>query len=281
MRELSFHSTINSIQKWLDKKRKKKKKIILIPTMGNLHQGHLDLINSYKKSNTETVVSIFVNPMQFNLHEDFDSYPRTLESDLQTLQTSSATSVFAPNVREMYPFGVRAQIDIPKISSILCGASRPGHFQGVATVVAKLFNIIKPDVAIFGKKDYQQLQIIRIMADDLLMPIKIVSVETTREISGLALSSRNDYLLPNEKLIAPSLYGSLLAIRTGLLNKKNIQKTLEKEREKLRDLGFKIDYLEIRNASDLTATPFNSKRIIMVAAVLGKARLIDNIIVDT
>ena len=249
--------------------------------MGNLHQGHLDLINSYKKSNTETVVSIFVNPMQFNLHEDFDSYPRTLESDLQTLQTSSATSVFAPNVREMYPFGVRAQIDIPKISSILCGASRPGHFQGVATVVAKLFNIIKPDVAIFGKKDYQQLQIIRIMADDLLMPIKIVSVETTREISGLALSSRNDYLLPNEKLIAPSLYESLLTIRTGLLNKKNIQKTLEKEREKLRDLGFKIDYLEIRNASDLTATPFNSKRIIMVAAVLGKARLIDNIIVDT
>ena len=249
--------------------------------MGNLHQGHLDLINSYKKRNTETIVSIFVNPMQFNLHEDFDAYPRTLESDLQTLQTSSATSVFAPNVREMYPFGVRAQIDIPKISSILCGASRPGHFQGVATVVAKLFNIIKPDVAIFGKKDYQQLQIIRIMANDLLMPIKIVGVETTREISGLALSSRNDYLLPNEKLIAPSLYGSLLAIRTGLLNKKNIQKTLEKEREKLRDLGFKIDYLEIRNASDLTATPFNSKRIIMVAAVLGKARLIDNIIVET
>ena len=248
--------------------------------MGHLHQGHLDLINYNVEDNTEIVVSIFVNPMQFGLHEDFDTYPRTLEKDLKILRTSNATCVFTPTVREMYPFGVKTQIDVPELSSILCGKSRPGHFQGVATVVAKLFNIVKPDLAIFGKKDYQQLQIIKTLVNDLLMPIEIKGVETTRDASGLALSSRNNYLTKNEKIQAASLFRSLETIRKTILEKGTFQEAVKRERIKLKKLGFKIDYLEVRNASDLTATHFDSKKIvIMVAGILGKARLIDNIIV--
>ena len=190
--------TVGNLVEFLSKIRSQGEAIGFVPTMGNLHQGHLDLVDKAAELSNIVIVSIFVNPMQFGPHEDFDAYPRTLESDCKSLTNRPHVAVFAPTVREIYPEGVNTEIDVPSLTTILCGHHRPGHFKGVATVVAKLLNIIQPDVAVFGNKDYQQLQVIRTMVADLLIPVTIVGAATTREPSGLAMSSRNMYLSAEE-----------------------------------------------------------------------------------
>jgi pantoate--beta-alanine ligase len=226
-----------------------------------------------------TVASIFVNPMQFGPNEDFDAYPRTLDSDLAKLKNESVDYLFAPTVREMYPDGVNTQIEVPSLGNILEGASRPGHFAGVATVVAKLFNIVQSDIAYFGRKDYQQLAVIRRMVMDLLLPIQIQGVATGRAADGLALSSRNAYLSDSERQQAPAIYAALQwagqQIRQGNLNYGMIEREAAAQ---IDDAGLKTDYFEIRCAQNLTA-PGHSQRelVILTAAQLGKARLIDNL----
>lgn len=249
--------------------------------MGNLHQGHLDLVERARHLADQVIVSIFVNPMQFGPHEDFDAYPRTLDVDCHALAEAACSVVFAPTVREMYPKGVNTEIDVPGLSTILCGHHRPGHFKGVATVVNKLLNIVQPDVAVFGNKDYQQLQVIRTMVSDLLMPVEIVGADTTREPSGLAMSSRNAYLTDTERDTASMLFASLQRVGTTLTKGERLADQLKQERETLKAAGFDLDYLEVRDATDLTRGADEAKQaVILVAARLGKARLIDNLVVD-
>ena len=248
--------------------------------MGNLHQGHLDLVSCAGDVADTTVVSIFVNPMQFGPHEDFDAYPRTLQADAKALTGTACDVIFAPTVREMYPDGVNTEVDVPALTTILCGHHRPGHFKGVATVVTKLLNIVQPDIAIFGNKDYQQLQVIRTVANDLLLPVEIVGVDTTREPSGLALSSRNAYLTEAEQTTAAELYRSLEAVAQALQADQGISQALRNEKMRLTELGFALDYLEIRDADDLSQPADAARRVaILVAAKLGNARLIDNLVI--
>ena len=227
------------------------------------------------------VLSIFVNPMQFGPHEDFDAYPRTLEADYKALTNHPCDAVFAPTVREVYPKGVNTEIDLPSLSTILCGHHRPGHFKGVATVVAKLLNIVQPDVAVFGNKDYQQLQVIQTMVADLLIPVTIVGADTTREPSGLAMSSRNAYLSAEEKETAAMLYATLKRIGDTLRSDSQVSRTLRQEKERLTAAGFVLDYLEIRDAQDLSKSYVEAaSAVILVAAKLGRARLIDNLVIE-
>ena len=255
-----------------------------VPTMGNLHDGHLQLVKAAKARSDIVVVSIFVNPMQFGANEDLDSYPRTLEADMEKLSALEVDALFLPSVNEMYPRGLAQQtfVEVPDISQILCGASRPGHFRGVATIVCKLFNMVSPDVACFGEKDYQQLQVIRLMAKDLSMNLDIVGIPTEREASGLAMSSRNGYLSEVEREIAPTLYQTLKAIRQAIVAGERNYTTLETRFSvQLDKAGFKTDYLVIRNATDLTPASKNTPRlVILVAAYLGSTRLIDNLSFD-
>ena len=249
--------------------------------MGNLHQGHLDLVNKASEMSDVVIVSIFVNPMQFGPHEDFDAYPRTLKADCSALANHPCNAVFAPTVREMYPKGVNTEIDVPSLSTILCGHHRPGHFKGVATVVTKLLNIVQPNVSVFGNKDYQQLQVIRTMVADLLIPVTIVGADTMREPSGLAMSSRNAYLSEEEKDTAAMLYATLRKIGEALRNDAHVSTTLKHEKERLTSAGFVLDYLEIRDAQDLSKSYVEAvSAVILVAAKLGQARLIDNLVVD-
>lgn len=273
-----FHS-IQDLRTQLNQDRNAGRRIGFVPTMGNLHEGHMDLMRASKAGCDVTVASIFVNPMQFGPNEDFDAYPRTLDSDLAKLKTESVDYLFAPTVREMYPDGVNTQIEVPSLGNILEGASRPGHFTGVATVVAKLFNIVQSDIAYFGRKDYQQLAVIRRMVMDLLLPIQIQGVATGRAADGLALSSRNSYLSDSERQQAPAIYAALQwagqQIRQGNLNYGMIEREAAAQ---IDNAGLKTDYFEIRCAQNLTA-PGHSQRelVILTAAQLGKARLIDNL----
>ncbi len=255
--------------------------VAFVPTMGNLHAGHLSLVREARKLADRVVVSIFVNPMQFAEGEDFDKYPRTLERDSEMLEGEGTDLLFAPSVDVMYPKpqAEQTRVEVPGISDVLCGACRPGHFVGVATVVCKLFNMVQPDVAVFGKKDFQQLMVIRRMVEDLAMPVRIVGAETLRESDGLAMSSRNGYLTADERAIAPLLYRVLTGIATKLKegegNLAGLQSTAAQE---LLDSGLKPDYVAIRRARDL-AEPNDDDRdlVILAAAYLGKARLIDNL----
>ena len=249
--------------------------------MGNLHQGHLDLVNKASDMSDVVVVSIFVNPMQFGPHEDFDAYPRTLEADCEALTNHPCDAVFAPTVREVYPKGVNTEIDLPSLSTILCGHHRPGHFKGVATVVTKLLNIVQPDVVVLGNKDYQQLQVIQTMVADLLIPVTVVGADTTREPNGLAMSSRNAYLSAEEKETAAMLYATLKRIGDTLQSDPQVSTSLKQERERLTAAGFVLDYLEIRDAQDLSKSYVEAdSAVILVAAKLGRARLIDNLVVE-
>jgi len=254
--------------------------VAFVPTMGNLHAGHLALVAAARKLADHVVVSIFVNPLQFGPNEDFDRYPRTLAEDAAKLEQVEADLLFAPPVEEIYPHGqvVATKVDVPGVSEGLCGAMRPGHFVGVATVVAKLFNIVQPDLAIFGEKDFQQLQVIRKMVNDLCMPIEIVGVSTMREADGLALSSRNQYLSTEERSKAGMLYQQLRAAADQLSERDDFS-TLESEAMKaLHDAGFEPEYFAIRNAETLLpAEKDTSELVILVAARLGNTRLIDNI----
>ncbi|MBI1887005.1 MAG: pantoate--beta-alanine ligase [Nitrosomonadales bacterium] len=252
--------------------------IAFVPTMGNLHEGHLDLVRLARDHGSCVVASIFVNPLQFGPNEDFDRYPRTLEADCAKLQ-GLADVVFAPSVDEMYPVQQTVFIEPPPIANELCGASRPGHFRGMATVVLKLLNIVQPQAALFGKKDYQQLHIIRQMVGQLNLPIRIVGAETVRAADGLALSSRNQYLSETERGEAVSLYRTLQEIRQAILQgERNFEQLQQRAVETLAAGGWQVDYLAVRNQSDLQPASHAQRELVLLAAArLGNTRLLDNI----
>jgi pantoate--beta-alanine ligase len=255
-----------------------KRAIAFVPTMGNLHEGHLNLMRLAREQGTCVVASIFVNPLQFGPSEDFDKYPRTLEADCEKLQ-GLADVVFAPSVNEMYPTRQTVFVEPPPIANELDGASRPGHFRGMATVVLKLLNIVQPHVALFGKKDYQQLHIIRQMVAQLNLPVRIVGGETVRAVDGLALSSRNQYLSEKERDEAIFLYQTLQKMRLALLQgERDFERLQQQEVEALSARGWKVDYVAVRNQSNLLpASPVERDLVVLAAARLGSTRLIDNV----
>lgn len=259
-------------------------KVGFVPTMGNLHAGHCQLVTQAKQLAEIVVVSIFVNPLQFGVNEDFGSYPRTLAADCEQLEAVGADVVFAPTVTEMYPdfdgqdLRQAVVIQPPALANELCGASRPGHFVGVATVVAKLFNMVQPQVAVFGKKDYQQLMVIRALVRQLNFNVEIVAGETVREPSGLAMSSRNGYLSATEKTQAAQLYQQLQRIKQALLaGQRDYASLCEQAVAGLNQQGWQVDYVDIRRQTDLTLPDANDQAwVILAAAKLGGTRLIDN-----
>lgn len=254
--------------------------VAFVPTMGNLHEGHLRLVRLAKTYAKSVVVSIFVNPLQFGPHEDFDNYPRTLSEDMQKLEKVNTDVIFAPSVMEMYPSGSAAQtqVMVPEISKGLCGESRPHFFQGVATVVCKLFNCVQPTVAIFGEKDYQQLLVIKKMVQDLNLPIEIIGAPIVREVNGLAMSSRNQYLSQKQKEQASLIYQSLQSAAQAIHAGGPIETILTHEKQKLNTAGFKLDYYELRDTLELKPlTSYIKPARLFVAAYLGKTRLIDNL----
>ncbi len=257
-------------------------RIALVPTMGDLHAGHLALVKEARQHAERVVVSIFVNPLQFGENEDFDHYPRLLESDSKKLKAVGVDLLFSPPVAEVYPNGLQGvvRVDVPTISSILCGASRPGHFSGVATVVSKLLNMVQPDCAVFGEKDFQQLLVIKKLVIDLCFSSEIIGVPTCREIDGLAMSSRNRYLTDSQRQQAPMLNQALQKAKKAVTGASlvDFQKIAEQATISLNKSGFKVDYFEVRRAADL-AKPMrdNDEFVILVAAWLGSARLIDNV----
>ena len=255
-----------------------------VPTMGNLHAGHLDLVSKASAKSDCMVVSIFVNPTQFDKADDLKAYPRTMNKDLSQLEDAGVDLVFSPDPDEMYPHGgLVTEIDVPKISSLHEGSSRPGHFMGVATVVCKLFNIVSPDIAIFGQKDFQQLSLIRQMVADLDMPVEIIGAPTIREDDGLAMSSRNSRLSVAQRKLAPSLHRVLrkLEKRVMLGNCDYVEAQNEMMAE-LSELGFKPDYILVCNAKTLqAANETDQDLVILAAAYLGDVRLIDNIQIST
>lgn len=254
--------------------------VAFVPTMGNLHDGHIDLVKHAKTLADKVVVSIFVNPMQFGANEDLDAYPRTLDADRSKLEAQGVDALFFPAVNDIYPRGLNAQtfVDVPAISDVLCGASRPGHFRGVATIVCKLFNMVQPDVACFGEKDYQQLQVIRTMVDDLSMPITVVGVPTRRQKDGLAMSSRNGYLSAQQRITATQIYANMKQMRHAITSRQDTFANIEQQAaEALSSAGLQPDYVTIRNANTLQpAQPNETNLVILIAAFMGKTRLIDN-----
>lgn len=253
----------------------------LVPTMGNLHAGHLALVQACRRRSATTVASIFVNPLQFAPSEDFESYPRTLAEDRRLFEAEGVDVVFAPNVAEMYPTGRQAHttIAVPALANTLCGASRPGHFDGVATVVAKLLNIVAPQRAFFGEKDWQQLAVVRAMVRQLDMPVEVVGVPTVRSPEGLALSSRNGYLTDSEIERAPLLHRCLRDVADAIGGGNRDDATLEKAAaERLAEAGFLVDYIAVRDAERLVAPDGETCCLrVLGAARLGAARLIDNV----
>ena len=274
--------TVSDLRAAVKAARLSGKSIGFVPTMGNLHAGHISLVDQAKKECDFVVASIFVNPLQFNDKSDLSRYPRTLPDDQVRLTAANCDLLFAPDVDEMYPVGQDNQstVSVPGVSTGLCGGSRPGHFDGVATVVTKLFNQVLPDRAFFGEKDFQQVAVIRKMVEDLCQPVAIVTVPTARDHDGLALSSRNGYLTTEERALAPGLYLTLTEIGASVQAGEPVSQVLSEATERLNQRGFRTDYLEIRDArtlsEDLSDT---SELVILGAAFLGKARLIDNIVV--
>ncbi|WP_299880436.1 pantoate--beta-alanine ligase [uncultured Cocleimonas sp.] len=263
--------------------RARNERTAFVPTLGNLHDGHLSLVRKAKQIADRVVVSIFINPTQFDKAEDLAAYPRTLDSDLALLKSEGVDLVFLPTAEEMYPVGSAARVEVDGISEILEGDSRPGHFSGVATIVAKLFNLVHPDVSVFGEKDFQQLMLIRRMESDLDFGIEIIAAPTAREESGLAMSSRNNYLDTEQRnRIGPKLYQQMQETREKIIAGERDYLALQAENIKvLNDQGFNTDYFEVRNASDLSVADADSKKLVLlVSAWLGKARLIDNITIN-
>lgn len=257
--------------------------IALVPTMGSLHAGHLALVELAREHAERVIVSIFVNPTQFGEGEDFEDYPRTLERDKRRLKQTAADIIFAPDIDTVYPFGLEmaTKVSVPGLTENFCGAARPGHFDGVTTVVARLFALVQPDVAIFGQKDYQQQLVLRHMAKDMSLPIGIITAETVRADDGLALSSRNSYLSEDERAKAPLLYETLSSVSTDLQSGRRDFEELEVLAvAKLADAGFDVEYLSIRRALNLEIPDRDcDDLVVLVAAQLGKARLIDNVVV--
>ncbi|ARU87387.1 pantoate--beta-alanine ligase [Pseudomonas sp. M30-35] len=276
--------TVRELRAAVAAARAEGKHISLVPTMGNLHAGHAALVEKAAQRSDFVVTSIFVNPLQFGANEDLDKYPRTLAADQETLVKAGCHLLFTPSVEEMYPHGmdVQTRISVPGVSEGLCGASRPGHFDGVATVVSKLFNMVQPDLAIFGQKDFQQLAVIRTLVNDLNMPIQIIGEPTVRSADGLALSSRNGYLSDEQRHAATVLYRSLQEIASGLKSAEHDPAQLIAHAQSQHAAaGFRPDYLEIREANSLRpVTAEDRQLVILVAAFIGNTRLIDNLLVD-
>ncbi len=275
----SKHELDEQLAQW----RREGDHIALVPTMGNLHAGHLSLVELAREHAERVVVSIFVNPTQFGEGEDFEEYPRTLERDTRRLRKPSADLIFIPDVETMYPFGLQdaTNVAVPRITENFCGASRPGHFDGVTSVIARLFALVRPDTAFFGQKDYQQQLVIRHMSTDLSLPVTIITGETIREDDGLAMSSRNQYLSDDERATAPALFQVLSDAGKQLQDGRRNYGELEAESvDTLTKAGFKVDYFSIRRAQNLEVPDRDcDELVVLVAAQLGKARLIDNIVV--
>ena len=278
---MNLISDIDTLRQQMSSWRKSGERIAFVPTMGNLHNGHLQLVDVAKTRADKVIVSIFVNPMQFGKNEDLASYPRTLEADCAGLKQHGADAVFTPTPEMMYPRGLDVQtfVEVPKLGDLHCGASRAGHFRGVSTIVCKLFNLVQPDVACFGQKDYQQLAIIRQMVTDLSLPIEIVGVPTERASDGLALSSRNGYLTAEQRTTAPALYRTLQWMKQQLHQGVSDLRALEQQaKDQLNAAGFKADYVNISNRQTLVpASDSTAALVILAAAYLGTTRLIDNI----
>lgn len=266
------------IAEWRDKKER----IAFVPTMGNLHAGHFSLIALARQHADKVVASVFVNPTQFGPNEDFDRYPRTPVDDARGLVEAGCDALWMPDVAQMYPFGVEAtvKVSVPGVTEVLDGAHRPGHFDGVATVVSRLFNQVQPHTAVFGRKDYQQLAVIRYLVRDLAFPIEIVGAPTARAPDGLALSSRNQYLDKAQRALAPALYESLQAVARSVASGGDIDAAEQEGLRQLRALGFDPDYLVVRTPALTAAESHDTRLVALVAARVGKTRLIDNLEFD-
>ena len=264
--------------------RSEGKRIALVPTMGNLHAGHIALINQAVERADFVVASIFVNPLQFGPNEDLDSYPRTLAADQSKLLEAGCNLLFTPDAQVMYPQGMAQHtiVSVPGVSTGLCGGSRPGHFDGVSTVVCKLLNMVQPDIALFGEKDYQQLAVIRKMVADLNMPVQVFGVPIVRDHDGLALSSRNGYLNPQQRANAPALQQSMQAVKAQIINGNRDYAALFEQLDRdLQTAGFRLDYVELSDALRLHPADVQSTQLVLLAAAyLGSTRLIDNLIFD-
>jgi pantoate--beta-alanine ligase len=274
-------TTVDAVRARVQQWRAAGLRVAFVPTMGNLHAGHMSLLAAARYRGDRVVASIFVNPLQFGPSEDYTAYPRTLEEDQKLLQEARCDLLFAPSVADMYPSGgdQRTLIMVRGLSDILCGRFRPGHFDGVATVVAKLFGIVAPDVAVFGEKDYQQLLVVRHMTLDLALPVEVVGAPTVRATDGLALSSRNRYLSADERARAAVIYQSLSQAVRAIYDGRTDHATLEREGSlMLERAGMSVDYFSIRNAADLSEPSAASTALVVLTAVrLGRARLIDNL----
>ncbi|ECA2007029.1 pantoate--beta-alanine ligase [Salmonella enterica subsp. enterica serovar Newport] len=272
--------TLPLLRQHIRRLRQEGKRVALVPTMGNLHDGHMKLVDEAKARADVVIVSIFVNPMQFDRPDDLVRYPRTLQEDCEKLNKRKVDYVFAPAVEEIYPHGLEGQtyVDVPGLSTMLEGASRPGHFRGVSTIVSKLFNLIQPDIACFGEKDFQQLALIRKMVADMSYDIEIVGVPIIRAKDGLALSSRNSYLTAEQRKIAPGLHNVMNSIAEKLIaGNRELQEIIAIAEQELNEKGFRADDIQIRDADTLQELTETSKRaVILAAAWLGQARLIDN-----
>lgn len=259
-------------------------RIAFVPTMGNLHAGHIALITQAVARADFVVASIFVNPLQFGPNEDLDSYPRTLAADQNKLTDAGCNLLFTPAVEDIYPDGMAEHtiVSVPGVSSGLCGGSRPGHFDGVSTIVCKLLNMVQPDIALFGEKDYQQLAVIRKMVSDLSMPIEICSVPIVRDTDGLALSSRNGYLSAQQRAIAPALQQCMHSVKAHIIKgNRDYAALFAQFATDLQDAGFRLDYVELRDALNLEPAHADSRHMVLLAAAyLGTTRLIDNLIID-
>ena len=276
--------TLRELRAAVAQARAEGKQIGFVPTMGNLHAGHVSLVEIAAQRADFVVASIFVNPLQFGAGEDLDKYPRTLAADQEKLLAAGCHLLFHPDVAEIYPHGMgdQTRVSVPGVSEGLCGASRPGHFEGVATVVTKLFNMVQPDLAVFGEKDYQQLAVIRALVQDLNMPIQIIGAPTQRAEDGLALSPRNGYLSDEQRAAAPALYRGLQTIAEELRRgARDYARLIETAQAQQRTAGFIPDYLEIRNAVTLRPAQIDDRHlVILTAAQLGSTRLIDNLVVE-
>lgn len=285
-RELVTFDTVAELRAQRETWRRSDETVALVPTMGNLHAGHMSLVELAKAGADRVIVSVFVNPTQFGPSEDFDSYPRTLAADSEMLAHAGVDAIFAPGVDEVYPFGEdrSIRIELPELADMLCGAQRPGHFSGVAGVVLRLLNMVQPERAVFGEKDYQQLLVLKRLVADCHLPVVVEAAPIVRETDGLAMSSRNQYLSPEERALAPQLYAAISACAEAIRNGDGRIQALEEEAsQRLDAAGFRPDYVEIRSADDLSrplADEFGSRQLrILAAAWLGRARLIDNIAV--
>jgi pantoate--beta-alanine ligase len=271
---------VTCLRQTLSEHRRSGQSIAFVPTMGNLHDGHIKLIHEARRHADIVVASIFVNPLQFSSNEDLGTYPRTLTEDTHKLQEANCDYLFTPTVAEMYPRTIEPHtlVSVPELSDVYCGRSRPGHFRGVATVVCKLFNMVQADVAVFGLKDYQQFLIITRMVEDLCIPIRIIGVETQREASGLALSSRNTYLDPDEKIRAAVLFQTLRDAAAQLQAGATIAESQSHASASLLAAGCIPDYFAICDAHTLAPATMTDRELVIIAAVwMGKTRLIDNI----